>query len=112
MSLRVFPDQNAIIDACCQAWNALVAENGRIKSLCYPPWLQKGAFKQTTRKSHRISGERVRPGGLQAMLLEPIVQIGLGGVIAPRDELLRRTVRQQALDLRPKGIQLALARSP
>ena len=46
------------------------------------------------------------------MLLEPIVQIGLGGVIALRDEFLCRTVRQQALDLRPKGIQLALARSP
>src|SRR4051812_41516942 len=71
-----------------------------------------GAFKQTTRKSHRISGERARSRGLQAMLFEPVVQIGFGGVIAPRDELLRRTVRQQALDLRPKGIQLALARSP
>ena len=46
------------------------------------------------------------------MLFEPVVQIGLGGVIALRDELLRRTVCQQALDLRPKGIQLALARSP
>lgn len=41
MSLRVFPDQAAIIDACCDAWNALVAEAGRIKSLCFPPWLQK-----------------------------------------------------------------------
>jgi len=46
------------------------------------------------------------------MFFEPIARIGLGGVIAPRDELPRRTVRQQALDLRPKGIQLALARSP
>src|SRR3954463_4513368 len=46
------------------------------------------------------------------MLFEPVVQVGLGGVIALRDELLRRAVRQQALDLRPKGIQLALARSP
>lgn len=41
MSLRVFPDQAAIIDACCHAWNALVAENGRIQSLCFPTWLQK-----------------------------------------------------------------------
>ncbi|MBP2231844.1 hypothetical protein J2847_006851, partial [Azospirillum agricola] len=23
------------------AWNALIAETGRIKSLCFPPWLQK-----------------------------------------------------------------------
>ncbi|MBP2232369.1 hypothetical protein J2847_006622, partial [Azospirillum agricola] len=22
-------------------WNALIAETGRIKSLCFPPWLQK-----------------------------------------------------------------------
>ena len=41
MSLRVFRDQNAIIDACCQAWSALVAETGCFESLCYPPWLQK-----------------------------------------------------------------------
>ncbi|WP_455181422.1 IS630 family transposase [Azospirillum melinis] len=41
MSLRVFPDQGAIIDACCDAWNALIAETGRIKSLCFPLWLQK-----------------------------------------------------------------------
>jgi len=45
-----------------------------------------GAFKQTTRKSHSISGERVRLGGLQAILLESVVQIGLGGVIALRGE--------------------------
>jgi DNA invertase Pin-like site-specific DNA recombinase len=30
-------------------------------------WHRLGAFKQTTRKSHRISGERARPCGLQAM---------------------------------------------
>ena len=71
-----------------------------------------GGFKQTTRKSHSIlSGERVRSRGLQALLLEPIVQIGLGGVIALRDELLRRAVRQLALDLRLIGIQLAPAQS-
>jgi hypothetical protein len=43
--------------------------------------------------------------------LEQIVQIGLGGVIALRDELLRRAVRQLALDLRLIGIQLAPAQS-
>jgi hypothetical protein len=41
MPLRVFPDQNAIIDACCDAWNALVAETGRTQSLRFPLWLQK-----------------------------------------------------------------------
>ena len=72
---------------------------------------KKGAFKQTTRKSHSISGERARSRGLQAMLFEPVVQIGFGGVIAPRDELPRRTVRQQAFDLRPNLVQLVLAGS-
>jgi transposase len=41
LSLRVFADADAIIDACCQAWNALVAEPGRIRSLCWQPWLQR-----------------------------------------------------------------------
>jgi len=30
LSWRVFPDQAAIVQACCEAWNALVAETGRI----------------------------------------------------------------------------------
>ena len=42
------------------------------------------------------------------MFFKPIARIGLGGVIAPRDELPRRTVRQQALDLRPKASSLLL----
>ena len=41
MSLRVFPDQTAIVEACCDAWNALLAETGRIKSLCFQPWIKK-----------------------------------------------------------------------
>lgn len=41
LSLQVFPDQSAIIDACCNAWNALVAEPGRIASLCFQPWVKK-----------------------------------------------------------------------
>ena len=39
--LRVHADQQAIIEACCRAWNALVDENGRLKSLCNQPWVQK-----------------------------------------------------------------------
>ena len=38
-----------------------------------------------------------------------MVQVGLGGVIAPGDELLGRTVGQQALDFEAEGIQLGLA---
>jgi len=48
LSLRVFADQQAIIEACCQAWNALAAENGRLKSLCNQPWIEKSL--------HRLSG--------------------------------------------------------
>jgi transposase len=41
LSLRVFEDYQAIIDACCAAWNRLVAEPGRIRSLCHQPWIAK-----------------------------------------------------------------------
>ena len=41
LSLQVWPDQRTIVDACCQAWNALVDEPGRIQSLCLQPWLKK-----------------------------------------------------------------------
>lgn len=41
LSLRVFKDDRAIVDACCAAWNRLVAEPGRIRSLCHQPWIAK-----------------------------------------------------------------------
>ena len=41
LSLRVFRDHRAIIDSCCAAWNRLVAEPGRLRSLRNQPWLQK-----------------------------------------------------------------------
>jgi transposase len=41
LSLRVYADQRAIIEACCQAWNALLAEKDRLRSLCNQPWIQK-----------------------------------------------------------------------
>ena len=43
LSLRLFDDTEAIIDACCEAWNALVAEPGRLKTLCDYPWIMKVA---------------------------------------------------------------------
>lgn len=40
LSLRVFPDQDAIIEACCQAWNRATADVDRIVSLCNYPWIR------------------------------------------------------------------------
>ncbi len=41
LSFRVLDDQEAVIDACCDAWNALAAETGRLKSLSSYPWITK-----------------------------------------------------------------------
>ena len=41
LSLRVFKDHRAIVDACCQAWNRLAADPGRLRSLCDQPWIRK-----------------------------------------------------------------------
>jgi hypothetical protein len=40
LSLRVVADYHAIVDACCAAWNRLVAEPGRLRSLCDQPWIR------------------------------------------------------------------------
>jgi hypothetical protein len=40
LSLRVFADYRAIVDACCDAWNRLIAEPGRLRSLCDQPWIR------------------------------------------------------------------------
>lgn len=39
LSHRLLADYDAVVDACCQAWNALTAETGRILSLCAYPYL-------------------------------------------------------------------------
>jgi transposase len=41
LSLRVLDDTDAVIDACCDAWNQLVAEPCRIKTLCDYPWIRE-----------------------------------------------------------------------
>ena len=41
LSLRVFADYRTIVDACWAAWNRLVAEPGRLCSLCDQPWIRK-----------------------------------------------------------------------
>ena len=40
LSHRLLDDYDAIVDAACLAWNRLVAEVGRIKSLCTYPWIE------------------------------------------------------------------------
>lgn len=35
---RVFEGYEAIVDACCKAWNALLAESGRITSIATRTW--------------------------------------------------------------------------
>ena len=41
LSLRVFGDYGAIVEACCDAWNRLVAAPDRLRSLCDQPWIRK-----------------------------------------------------------------------
>jgi hypothetical protein len=38
LSLRVWPDYTAIVDTCCQAWNALMAMPDRIASITRRDW--------------------------------------------------------------------------
>ena len=40
LSLRVFADYRAIVDACCIAWKRLVAEPDRTRSPCDHPWIR------------------------------------------------------------------------
>ena len=40
-SHQLWPDKSAIIQACCDAWNALAADAARIKSLTSYPWIEK-----------------------------------------------------------------------
>lgn len=42
LSHRVFAGDEAIVDACCKASNALFAEAGRIKSIATRAWAAKG----------------------------------------------------------------------
>jgi transposase len=38
LSHRLWPSYHDVLDACCAAWNALLAETGRIRSLCTLDW--------------------------------------------------------------------------
>lgn len=41
LSLRVLDDTEAIVTACCNAWNRLTADPQSLKSLCAYPWIAK-----------------------------------------------------------------------
>jgi hypothetical protein len=41
LSQRLLADYDAIVIAAWNAWNRLVAEAGRIKTLCSYPWIPK-----------------------------------------------------------------------
>ena len=41
LSLRLLEDYDAIVEACCTAWNAIAEDADRIRSLCLYPWIQK-----------------------------------------------------------------------
>jgi transposase len=41
LSYCVFQTIEQIVDTCCDAWNWLLAETGRIRSLCSYPWLEQ-----------------------------------------------------------------------
>ena len=42
LSNRVFETWEAIVDACCDAWNRLIAETGRIKPIATRNWATNG----------------------------------------------------------------------
>ncbi len=41
LSHRLLADYEAVVDACCAAWNALTAEAGRLRSLTAYPYLEQ-----------------------------------------------------------------------
>lgn len=41
LSLRLLADYEAIVDACCAAWNAVADDVDRLRSLCLHPWIKK-----------------------------------------------------------------------
>lgn len=41
LSLRILEGYDAIVDACCIAWNAIADDAERLRSLCLYPYIQK-----------------------------------------------------------------------
>ena len=40
LSLQLFVDHNAIVDACCHAWNTFADDVKQAQSLCLHPWIK------------------------------------------------------------------------
>jgi transposase len=40
LSLQLFADYDAIVDACCRAWNSFAANLKHVQSLCLYPWIK------------------------------------------------------------------------
>ena len=47
LSHRLLADDEAVVDACCSAWNILTAEAGRLRSLTAYPYLEQIKLEQT-----------------------------------------------------------------
>ena len=41
LSHCLFQTTGEIVDTCCDAWNWLLGQTGRIRSLCSYPWLER-----------------------------------------------------------------------
>jgi hypothetical protein len=41
LSLCLLEDYEAIVNACCKAWNGVAEDAERIRSLCLYPWTKK-----------------------------------------------------------------------
>ena len=41
LSLRLLEGYDAIVDACCAAWNAIADDADRLRSMCHHPWIKK-----------------------------------------------------------------------
>jgi len=74
LSHCVFDTTADIIDACCDAWNGLLTETGRIRSLCSYPGSKRSALNQVG-IIHR-PGEIVAARQLGPLLAQPTFQTG------------------------------------
>src|SRR5918993_5165794 len=71
LSHRLLADYDAVVDACCRAWNALTAEPGRIKPSAPTPPSQRSEHKR---------------GGIKQLRPEPLAGLREHAVnpVAPR----------------------------
>ncbi|MFO7855524.1 MAG: transposase, partial [Paracoccaceae bacterium] len=93
LDLRVFPDFEAIVDACRHAWNAFADDPDRIRSLSLHPWIRK-VISQARRydpEPDRSDPNDAEQGGA-----------AIGGAIGATTGLSRLAGRS-GLSLPPKG---------